>query len=151
MRQIHNWVKLCSLCVTKKTAWSSSIRKEERHNSQLPAVTTRSEVGELELETHLGYPCLLTGVTFVSLRHHQGPFLMKPDYLFCSASPLILSTGALYNSLMLIVANKSTFLAPLLFLLRPQSLTRAWSMPGTSWIAARECNKRSRVVDTHSC
>lgn len=75
------------------------------------------------------------------------PFLMKPDFLFCSASPLISSTGALYNGLMLIVANKSTFLPP--FLLRPPSHTQAWSVPGTPWITARK-QRRSGVMKKHS-
>lgn len=75
------------------------------------------------------------------------PFLIKPDYLFYSASPLILSTGALYYSLMLIVANKSTFLPT--FLLRPPSHTQAWSVPGTPWIAARE-KRCSSVMKKHS-
>ncbi|KAI9547888.1 hypothetical protein NQZ68_012905 [Dissostichus eleginoides] len=59
MRQIHDWVKLCSLCVTKKNCLEF-LHQEGREASH-PAVTTRSEEGELEeLETHLRYPCLLT-------------------------------------------------------------------------------------------
>lgn len=36
------------------------------------------------------------------------PFLMKLDFLSCSVIPPILSTGVLYNSLMVIVTNKSS-------------------------------------------
>lgn len=71
---------------------------------------------------------------------------MKPDCLLCTASSLILSTGALYNSLMLIVTNKSSLPPP------PPPPTRSaisHPVPGPPWTAARE-QRRSSVMKKRS-
>ncbi len=103
------WVQLCSLCAPQKT---ECLHRGGRQAAGLTHCKHHPNWGERSVggargsfkislpsdECHLCLP-----------RTPPRPFLMKPDCLLCSASPLILSTGALYNSLMLIVANKSTF------------------------------------------
>lgn len=72
---------------------------------------------------------------------------MKPDCLLCTASSLILSTGALYNSLMLIVTNKSSL--PPSPSPPPTRSAISHPVPGPPWTAARE-QRRSSVMKKRS-
>lgn len=148
MRQIHDQVQLCSLYAAQKTEflrWGGGEAAGLTLCIHHPNWRERS-VGGARGSFKISLP--YDGCHLCLPPTPPRPLLMKLDCLFCSAGPLILSTRALYNSLMLIVANKSTFPPPR-FLLCPQSHTRTWSVPGTPWIAAREQRRRG-VMKTHS-
>lgn len=100
MRQIHDWVQLCSLRSTKDWVPPLGRQSDCRHHPKWEERSVGGAWGSFKIPPPSGCHLCLRPTP-------PRPFLMKLDCLFCSAGPLILSTGALYNSLMLIVTNKS--------------------------------------------